>query len=126
MEKGEYKLVWQSANVAPNGTLSLPIMGDGSGCWQEAFKEIAEMHNRQLRARKWGKVSMAGSVVQVHEVTPGHEAELKAELDELAKTASQQAVLREKEITDHWAAREAELLQKTEDAEEMQARFRAA
>jgi hypothetical protein len=127
MEKGEYRLVWKSAQVSPDGMLTVPIMGDGTGLWQEAFKQVAEADNRALRARKWGDIGMSGhSVVHVYGLTPGNEGALKRKLDELADRANQLAAPQEKEKAAEWAEREARLLRKAKEAEEMQDRFRAA
>lgn len=126
MKKGEYKLVWESADVAPNGTLSVPTMGDGSGMWHDEFGKLAADQFELQPTRPWRKIGLAGSVVQVYNVEIGHEAELKAHLDEMAAQASDLAVPKEAERDAKWAEREALHKQRVKDSAEMQDRFRAA
>jgi hypothetical protein len=128
MEKGEYKIAWDSARVNDNLLLSVSVIGDGTGIWREIFNELAGIHNRQLAAKKWGNINMPGTngVIHVERVKSGSETDLKDRLDQLAEDASVRAVELEARKAQDWAERQAAGQRQAEEAERMQDRFRAA
>jgi hypothetical protein len=128
MEKGEYKIVWDSARVNENLLLTVPVMGDGTGIWHEVFVELAEQQNRQLAAKKWGSINKAGTVGPIHveKVTAGCEAELKTHLDDLAAKASQRAVELEQRKQEDWEVRQAEGQKRADEAATVERGFRDA
>lgn len=133
MKCGEAWIDWSTATVKVTSDprsnwLTVDVAGSPGSHWGTAFKSIAMAHN-QRRAGKWGDVSLGaqgGTVVHVDAVRPGAEAELKVQLDRLAKQASEIAIPKEEREEELRAEKHAKAQQQANEATEMQERFRAA
>ena len=128
MRRGEHKIDWKSA-VVREGELKVPVAGHPGGLWRRAFDQLIGIHNKRLAARRWGHVSLTGGPepqVEVEDVTPGAEADLKEQLDHLAARASERAVAEEAKLAKQHEKLRASRKAREDEAAEMQERFRAA
>lgn len=133
MKRGEAWIDWSTAIIKETSDpksnwLTVDVAGSPGTHWGTAFKNFVMSHN-QRRAGKWGEVSLGaqgGTVVHVDAVRPGAEAELKVQLDHLAKQASEIAIPKEEREEELRAEKHAKALQRANEATEMQERFRAA
>ncbi len=140
MKRGEGFIDWGTAKIAvtddpQSHTLTVDVVGDLGSHWRVAFQNMMQIHNQDQarRPRAWGNVSlngtgstMGGTEIQVDDVKPGAEDDLKAQLDQLAKLASQNAVPKAENDERLRAEKHTRAQERANQATEMEERFRAA
>lgn len=133
MKRGEARIDWSTANIKvtsdpKSNWLTVDVAGEPGAHWRVAFQNMIATHN-QRRARRWGDIALGaqgGTVIHVDAVRPDAEADLKAQLDHLAKQASEIAVPKEEQEEKTRAEKQARAQKRAQEAAEMQERFRAA
>ena len=75
MAHGE--LAWETAEVR-DGTLTVEVAGDPDKEWG---KRLVVVVDRLASSEGWGKIKAKGSTVQVEDVAPGREADLRHVLE---------------------------------------------
>jgi hypothetical protein len=140
MKPGEAAIDWTSTEISVTNrpdshNLSVDVMGTPGIHWRIAFQNMVQTHNQGQvhRARAWGNVrlggsggTMGGTTIEVEEVKPGAEKDLKEQLDHLAKLANEIAVPKEESDARLLAEKQAKAAERANQAAEMQDRFRAA
>jgi hypothetical protein len=140
MKRGEGFIDWNTAEIAitsnpQSNTLTVEIAGDLGTHWRIEFQNMAKIHNQgqERSPRPWGNVSLVGgegsmskTEIQVDEVKPGAESDLKEQLDHFAKLASKAAAPKEEQDAQRSAERQIKAQERSNQAAEMQKRFRAA
>jgi len=86
---------WSTTKIAALGerqqtlVLMVKVGGFASRHWKDAFGRVIKAYNR--RQKSWGNVGLSSSGpmgdtrIRVDDIKPGDEADLKAQLDHLAK-----------------------------------------
>src|SRR5882757_2393981 len=134
MKPGEGIIDWSTAEIAATKhpqlhTLTVEVTGELGIHWRSIFESSARIHNQgqERRPRQWGNMLLTGSggtmsstVIQVDEVKPGAETELKAQLDHFAKQASERAVPAEENEERLRAERQAKVQDRANQVIEMQ------
>lgn len=140
MKRGEGFIDWGTAEIAVTNraqahTLTVEVTGDLGTHWRVHFQNMAALHNegQARRPRPWGNVSLTGTggtmgktEIQVDEVEPGGETDLKEQLDHFAKQATKAAIPKEEADEQRHARNQAKAQERANQAADMQERFRAA